>query len=51
MEVDLSCCIICLEECFNIQTTVRRHFKCLHIVCKTCFECYAKNTCPICEPR
>jgi len=47
MEITDFTCIICYEE--DLINTVRKYFKCAHIVCKQCFLKYMKRECPICR--
>ena len=45
-------CIICYEE-FGSKT-IRRYFKCFHIICKECYiSCldYEYYECCICRPK
>ena len=42
-------CILCNQP--PLSATVRRYFKCKHIMCKHCFAKYEKVECPACKPQ
>ena len=42
-------CIFCKQP--PLSATVRKYFKCNHIMCKHCFSKYQKFECPLCKDK
>jgi hypothetical protein len=42
-------CIFCNQP--PLSATVRKYFKCNHIMCKHCFSKYLKFECPVCKSK
>lgn len=42
-------CIFCNQP--PLSATVRKYFKCNHIMCKHCFSKYLKFECPACKSK